>query len=190
MSYVIPPRGGLIGELTIIAVAETHKFATAILNCEATIVANGYAGKAASANLLLELIGGQPQPVGTIYDPAVIGIADSISAILTLELIGSNPFEPSVIALNWDAGYGWKYGPQTSGGGGGGSTQIDTVSFATVVDGQQLIAPNYTVVSILCVFINGLQQRLGIATMMGGYILIPTSLNIIAGDIVDVEYSF
>ena len=191
MTNTIPPRAGLVGELKIFAVAITDKFATANLTGEATIVANGYAGKAGSANLLLELVGGQIQPAGKTYDPAVIGIPNGASAKLVLELLGSDPDNTHTLALNWEAGYGWKYGPQASdGGGGGSSTQIETVSFATTDDGQQVITPIHTIVSILGVFINGLQQRLANITIVSGNISIPTSFNVIAGDIIDVQYSF
>lgn len=123
MPNSIPPRAGLVGEGLLTATATTNQFASVILSGQCLLVANGFSGKAVSSNLVGEMTGGQIPPLGKSYDPSVIGIADSAKSSLIGELIGSDPLKPINLALNWDAGYGWKYGPQelVSGGGGGGS---------------------------------------------------------------------
>jgi hypothetical protein len=132
MTNTIPPRAGLVGQGSLTVTATTNQFASVILSGQGLITANGYAGRAASADLVGELTGGQTPPQGRAYDPSVIGLANSSSSKLVGELIGSEAEHPINLALNWDAGYGWKYGPQEvvigGGGGSGGATFIHTQS--------------------------------------------------------------
>jgi hypothetical protein len=76
----------------------------------------------------------------------------------------------------------------TSGGGGSGSPPQSHDVVAPTSGGQNVALPS-SASAIIGLYINGLRQREDAFTSVGSSVTLPADLNVIAGDIISVEYT-